>query len=168
MALSLSKSSGRFSGLMTAVFLLFLSNAQAQSNITFLVVVREGLQNGQITMTYSTVDEGGIDNVFNGQLNDWARSAGINPMVVTLQFNYEFTITETSAYSHYSESGVWSVESANTFADLNGQTGSYQKLVNLAAYTPYTVVSRPVNATGRVLRLTMQRQTGDNYVHLSE
>ena len=142
----------------------------AQVNYTFPVNVLEGLQNGQITATHTNLDIGSIEAAFDGIMapNNVARSAGINPMVVTLQFNYSFSLTATGIYTDNLESGIWTVESAGTLSELNNKSGSYRKLVDNAIYNSRELASRPVNASGKLLRLTMLRQTGDNYVHLTE
>ena len=63
----------------------------------------------------------------------------------------------------------WTVEIANSLADLSNHTGSYQLLSNVSA-TPSDMfaevsLSAPVSATH--FRLSVQRLTGDNYVHIT-
>ena len=76
------------------------SKALAQSVYTFPVDIRAGLQNGQVTVTHSPLDIGNIDAAFDGILGpgNVARSAGVNPLVVTLQFSYDFNILSTGLY----------------------------------------------------------------------
>ncbi|HMR43386.1 MAG TPA: hypothetical protein PKC40_06110, partial [Saprospiraceae bacterium] len=122
----------------------------AQVNYTFPVNVLEGLQNGQNTATHTNLDIGSIEAAFDGIMapNNVARSAGINPMVVTLQFNYSFSLTATGIYTDNLESGIWTVESAGTLSELNNKSGSYRKLVDNAIYNSRELASRPVNASG--------------------
>jgi hypothetical protein len=155
---------------MLAVFLLLAGRAMSQPTFPLPIDVLHGFGNGQVGIVHSPVDIGRIENAFDGIMTpqNVARSAGINPMVVTLLFSYEFNLSTTGVYASNAESGVWSVESAQTLAELDGHSGTYLKLVDQVPYGPHQLAAQPVAATGRVLRLTMHRQTGDNYVHLGE
>jgi len=152
------------------VFLFAFQNAGfSQANLTFPVNVLEGIQNGQISVTHPPIDIGAIENAFDGDLSNVARSAAVNPMIVTLQFPFTINLTQTSLYtSNFPEMGNWSVEMANSLSDLNNQTGTYVKLVDHAPYSGQLLSTHTVSAGGKLLRLYMQRTLGDDYVHLSE
>lgn len=150
-----------------ACFLFLFFEKTAGQNLTFPVNILEGLQNGQITVDHSPLDIGAIENAFDGNFDNLARSANVNPMVVTLTFGYTFNITATS-FTNNSESTLWTVEAAQSLADLNAKTGSYQKLVAAAPHSGFATSTKNVAGSGKILRLTMQKQCCDNFNHLEE
>ena len=144
----------------------FAVHAQS-GTLTFPLDIKQGILNGDIVVTHSALDIGNISNAFDSDLNNVARSAGINPMVVTLQNPTIFHITSTS-FVNNTEATLWTVEAAMTLADLNSHSGSYQVLVNVAPHSGAAPSVKSVNAQAKVLRLTMQKQCCDAYVHLQE
>ncbi len=153
--------------IVLAAFFGFFENANAQVPITFPVDILEGLRNGQITVTHSTLDIGTIEQAFDGDVNSLARSAAVNPMVVTLQSAFVLHLTATS-FTNNSEAVRWTVEAALTLADLNAKIGSYQKLVDAAPHTGFATSVKNVAGQGKFLRLTIQKECCDAYVHLQE
>ncbi|MBK8427923.1 MAG: hypothetical protein IPL27_19010 [Lewinellaceae bacterium] len=155
------------SWLITVAFMLFFNHANAQATLSFPVNILEGIQNGQITVTHSALDIGIIEHAFDGDLNSLARSAAVNPMTVTLQSTFLFHITATR-FTNNSELSKWTVESALTLVDLNSKTGSYHKLVDAASHTGFATSERSVLADAKFLRLTIQKECCDDFVHLQE
>lgn len=153
--------------LLPAVLSFFGLGLCAQTMLSFPVNILDGLQNSQITATHSPLDIGTIENAFDGNLENVARSGGTNPMRVTLQFAYPISLTATSLNNN-SESVLWTVEAAQSLADLDSRTGSYQKLVDAAAHSGFGTSVQNVAASGKLLRLTVQKMCCDNFVHLEE
>ncbi len=155
--------------LYSLVLCLSLGSSLFAQSHTASINILDDIASGSILVTHSTLDIGQIENAFDGiQGPPVARSANINPLVVTLEFKYTFTLNSTGVYTDNIESGNWTIESAETQADLDNKTGTYRLLIDQLPYNTQTPTSRNVSATGRFLRLTMLRLTGDGYVHLNE
>lgn len=150
-------------------FLLLLLPLAGLSQIpyTFQLSVGQEVISGEADVTHPILDIGSINDVFDGNTATLARTASINPMVVTLDFNRIVAIGDNSLMNG-AGNALWKLECANSLADLNGQTGSYQVLVNQVAITDNVWDDQSVNASARFLRLTLERTTGDDYVHLRE
>src|SRR5687767_13614088 len=126
------------------------------------------IQNGTVQVEHSTFDIGGINDVFDHNDQSLARSANINPMVITLTFPFQVKF-EGAHILHTYGNGWWTMEAADTEYDLAYQTGSYVEffsesslLDGVADEITFLPVSR------RIIRLTVRRTTGDDYVHLNE
>jgi hypothetical protein len=125
---------------------------------------------GRATVTVTPGDIGSTSNIFDGDNASLYRTANIDPAVVELAFTSPKTVREfTLRFSHAGGNPAyrWKVEGAGgslpnapTWTELVGWTG-----------TPSDVDSRRTLAspvTVQRLRLTGERLTGDNYVHLDE
>ncbi len=123
---------------------------------------------GQAAVTATPWDIGSPAAIFDGNYASLYRSANINPAVITLSFTQPQTVN--SIQTLYGNNTSWKVETADSLADLDAHTGSYRIAVsptNVAVDTlSVAVVSPPVTAS--YFRLTAQRTSGDNYVHIYE
>ena len=133
--------------------------------------VKAMLDWGWVQTQCTTLDMGQLSNVFDGNTNTLIRTPAINPLVLTLTF------AETQYVSGFrtwflAGTNQWKVEAASTLADLTGgdTNTSYRLLVPARSgpegqWNSATLASaQPV----KLLRLTLYRLTGDNYVHLCE
>jgi len=158
---------GRFrTGVVIAVFFAFASKLMAQ---TQRLDVAEALFNGQATVTSSAIDIGAISSVFDGNTDTLARSANINPMVVTLSFVAPLTLTRSRIY-FLGDNSRWRIETADSVAELDSMTGSFHVALDWLSEPHSTWADRSLTnpfACGAI-RLKLQRLIGDNYVHLNE
>ncbi|MCF7848594.1 MAG: hypothetical protein K9M45_07075 [Kiritimatiellales bacterium] len=124
---------------------------------------------GYVVVSNSAVDIGQISNVFDGDTNTIARSASINPMVITLAFDHPRTFTQLRTFFH---AGVnrWRVDAADSAADLDAGTGSFLGLVDWKTDGEWAWSASMVatQAPRSILRFQINRLTGDDYVHLNE
>jgi len=135
--------------------------------------VREMLNSGAATVTHTTLDIGAITNIFDERSDTLVRTPSINPAVVTLSFQEQQTVRSFRTYfSHAGGNPAYrySIEAADTLADLNNRVGTYKLLIDARGTTSdrYDAVDLSQAVVGRVFRLTSTRLTGDNYVHINE
>ena len=131
------------------------------------------LASGQAIATHTAFDIGSVENIFDGNTSTLARTPNIDPATVTLEFDAPQTVTGfrswfTAAWGD--PAYKYTIEAADSLADLDGQTGSYVQLVPTTG-TPSDVFSAVTLASphsASVFRLTASRLTGDDYVHVSE
>jgi len=162
-----AQTAGRFGAtVFTAVFFAFAPELIAQ---TQQLDVAGALVNGQATVTYSALDIGQIGSVFDGNTNTLARTANINPMVVTLDFMSPLTLTRSRIY-FLGDNGRWRIETADSVAELDSMTGSFRAALDWlnAAHSTWADRSLTNPITCRSVRLKLQRLVGDSYVHLNE
>ncbi len=125
------------------------------------------LRLGRVTPTVNTTfDIGQLGDVFDGNAGSLARTPSVNPLVITLAFDASFTFKRTRMMQ--GTDGSLTLEVANTLTDLNNKTGSYVLAVNNQSMAPNTYGAWSFTATGKYVRATVRRTTGDNYVHLNE
>ncbi|MCY2953149.1 MAG: choice-of-anchor D domain-containing protein [Planctomycetota bacterium] len=128
---------------------------------------------GRATVSASTTDIGSTYHIFDANTSTLARSASINPMTIQVNFTFPKTLRKFQGYfSHASGNPAyrWEVETANSQSDLDSHIGSYKLAVPFTG-TPadqYSIVKLANPVTARIARLTVQRLTGDNYVHIEE
>jgi len=124
-----------------------------------------------VTITH---DFGGedISRAFDDDASTLVVSPSVNPARVRLEFAETRTISGTAIeVSHYS-SHDWMVAAANSVADLEGQSGSWRELVpwrtavNQDRVWDGVTFGSPESAL--VFELTVQRNGGDDVVHLDE
>ena len=143
---------------------LFLADSQP-----VIVDVAAALAGGQATVSNSTIDIGPIGNIFDRNTNTLARTANVNPMVVTLNFTTPLQLTRSRIYFLGGDS-QWRVETADTMAELDAMTGSFRAsfdwLYGTNSMWPDRWLTNPI--TCRAVRLKLQRLVGDNYVHVNE
>ncbi len=141
----------------------------SQSTLVFPVNnINELIQNGTVHVSHSQLDIGSIQDVFDGNYQSLARSANINPQVITLQFPFSVTFSGSEVLQTYGD-GWWSLEAADSEDDLASQTGSYVQLFSMSPLTDGVIDAKSFPAQSkRIIRLTVRRTTGDDYVHLNE
>ncbi|MGB8167120.1 MAG: PA14 domain-containing protein, partial [Chthoniobacteraceae bacterium] len=135
--------------------------------------VAQLLASGQASVANTTIDIGPIGNLFDGSVDTLIRTPNIDPAVVTLTFTTAKTIHGFRAYftgASGSPAYQWQIETANTQADLDAHTGSWQQAVALTGTTSdaYSSVTLATPITAKLARLTATRLTGDDYVHICE
>ena len=156
--------------LFTSALLAMLAPASfifSQSNYTFSVNTWQAIQNQQATVVHTQTDIGSTGDIFDGNFNTLARSANVNPFVVTLVFDYTINVSSMSTMQNNGY-GWWTVEAANSVADLDNHTGSYQVLFSQSPLAQDVIATLPVSVSKKAFRLTMQKTIGDDYVHLWE
>jgi len=135
--------------------------------------IAQMLATAQASVVNTAIDIGPIGNLFDGSVDSLIRTPNIDPAVVTLTFTSPQTLHGFRAYfagASGNPAYQWRIETANTQADLDAQTGSWQQAVALTgtpsdAYSSITLAT-PITAT--LARLTATRLTGDDYVHINE
>lgn len=127
------------------------------------------ISSGKVTATVNcNFDIGNLSNVFDNNTGTLARSPNVNPVVITLNFT-NFQKIVSSKAMHGAANGKWMLEVANTLEDMNNMNNSYSLIFSergLTADVWDSIGFTPVIA--KVLRLTMHRTSGDNYVHIRE
>ncbi len=131
--------------------------------------INELILNGSCAVEHSTLDIGSIYDVFDHRDETHARSQNINPLVITLTFPHPVTFSG-SQILHVGGDGWWSLEGADSQQDLDTKAGSYEAFFNEAALTDGVKdqIIFFIPETKKVIRMTVRRTTGDNYVHLGE
>lgn len=128
---------------------------------------------GSAVVTHSPHDIGSVSNVFDGNASSLLRSANVNPAWVLIEFDTPQDLVEFQVIGSHTwgdPAYQWMVETADTLTDLNTQSGSYAEVVSWTG-TPSdvtSIVTLPSAVNARVARLTFERLTGDDYVHLNE
>jgi hypothetical protein len=126
-------------------------------------------QAGQAAFSGTQTDIGSVSQIFDGQTQTLMRTANIDPAFVDLSFASPQTLRGFRVFTSQPEHR-WKVQSADTLADLNNQTGSYAEIVSWTS-TPggqYSSVTLPAPDTASYVRLTVERLAGDNFVHIYE
>jgi hypothetical protein len=130
--------------------------------------IGEMISKGTCSVTHSTFDIGSIQDVFDHNDNSLARSQSINPLTITLTFPFAVSFEGSNILQTYGD-GWWTVEAADTEYDLAYETGSYVRLIDMSSLLdgiPDEITFSPVSK--KIIRLTVRRTTGDDYVHLNE
>jgi hypothetical protein len=124
--------------------------------------------NGTVQVSYETLDIGSINDVFDGNYQTLARTASINPQVITLKFPFRVTFSGSEILQTYGD-GWWSLDAADTDEDLIAHSGSYVGLLNMLPLTDGVIDSKSFGSQSKkIIRMTVHRSTGDDYVHLNE
>jgi hypothetical protein len=128
---------------------------------------------GLATLSGTPSDIGTFRDVFDGDPSTLYRSAGINPASIEVTFEAAVTFEEfRGLFSHHTADPayLWRVDAADTMADLDNRTGTYQELVPWtdadADVVSVATLTRP--AAAKVVRLTVDRLGGDDFVHIDE
>src|SRR5688500_3636434 len=130
--------------------------------------LNELIQNGTVQVTHSQLDIGSINDVFDHNDQTLARSANINPMVITLAFPFKVWFHTSTILQTYGD-GWWTLEAADTKTDLSDKTGSYVEIFSMSPLQDgVTDAITFSSAPKRIIQLTVRRTTGDDYVHLNE
>ncbi|RIK74399.1 MAG: hypothetical protein DCC67_16630 [Planctomycetota bacterium] len=139
---------------------------QARLDIVAMIASEEA------TVDATAWDIGGPPALFDGSTSSLYRTPNIDPAVVTVSFEAPQELTGyRTLMSHAGGNPAyrWKVEAADSLADLNARTGSYLLLVP-PTDTPSDVFSTSMLVapiTASQVRLTVERLTGDNYVHIN-
>ena len=142
----------------------------AQMILEFPVTdINELILNGSCTVEHSNLDIGSIHDVFDHRDETLARSENINPMVITLSFAFPVTFSGSEIFHSFGD-GWWSLEAADTQEDLDAKTGSYVEFFSMSPLIDGVKeqILFFLPATKKIIRLTVRRTTGDDYVHLGE
>lgn len=149
------------------IALTFLSTAAEAQPTSFTLDVLQMLKKKLVTVQTSRLDIGATESIFDDSRATLARSANINPLVVTLQAGQPFSLTGSTVVVQHPAS--WTLESAATISDLDSRTGTYRRVVEDAPLSNGTPGIGNFNAVSAPLwRLTVRRTAGDNYVHLNQ
>lgn len=151
------------------ICILYSSLIFSQGTLVFPVNnINTLITNGTVHETHSQLDIGSITDVFDGDYQTLARTASINPQVVTLIFPFSVSFSGSEVLETYGD-GWWSLEVADSEFDLDYQSGSYIQLLSMSPLTDGVVDSKSFpSQSKKIIRLTVHRSTGDDYVHLNE
>src|SRR4030095_9257933 len=155
--------------LFLIVVLCYQTFVLSQATLVFPINnIYELIQNGSVTVNHSAFDIGSIQDVFDDNFSSLARTANINPMVITLIFPYSVSFSGSEILQTYGN-GWWTLEAADSESDLSGQTGSYVQLFSMSPLVDGVTDSKSFQTPSKhIIRLTVRRTTGDDYVHLNE
>ena len=156
--------------------LLFCTAESEEIYITWLDINRMRSL-GTAVVTYSPPpDIGNIDNVFDSYANTLFRTGvgdDINPVVIQVSFSGAQTVNKMIAlFSH--QFGLnpyrWKVEKADTQADMDNKAGTWAEIIPWTFAQDWTpsVVEFGVPVTALIFKLTGERLSGDDHVHLNE
>lgn len=126
------------------------------------------LATGQASVAATPWDIGGPAAIFDNSSSSLYRTPNIDPAVVTLSFAAPQTLTGFRGLFAGGDYR-WRVEAADSLADLDGHSGTYQLFVPFTD-TPsdvYSSASLGAPALAKHVRLTAERLTGDDYVHIN-
>ena len=141
------------------------TNARAETRID----VSSMLQTGAATVTHSPLDIGTIHNAFDSDASTLARSAGVNPLVLTLEFSHPVTVASCRT-RFLAGLNRWRAEAADSLPDLDSASGSHIVLTDWKSGPEQTWSSNapPAPQACRFLRFSLERLAGDDYVHLTD
>lgn len=127
------------------------------------------LSTAKASVTHSATDIGSISDVFDGDVETLARTAAVNPMVVRLVFDSPQRLARSRVY-YSAGPHRWRVEVADSAADMTQGVGSYRVALDWATGEGNVWRDQSFGsvAAARVVRLSLQRVQGDDYVHLYE
>jgi len=164
-----SSAVGRSSFRLLSSSLLFVTLAGAA--VSTKLDVKSMLDLGWVQSECTTLDLGQVGDVFDGNTDTVIRTMAINPLVLTLTF------TEPQHFDGFrlcflGGTNRWQVEMAANLADLDGQdtNTTYRVLVPIRADAEgqWAAAKLPSYQSGKLLRLTLSRVSGDDYVHLCD
>ncbi|MFG0286273.1 MAG: Ig-like domain-containing protein [Phycisphaerales bacterium JB039] len=136
-----------------------------------IIPVRELELAGKATVTASTWDIGHKDHLFDQDWSSLYRSAAVNPAVITVAFDAPTAVGAARAQFSAGDIHEWTLEAADTLADLDSKSGSYA-LVFGPIWTDFPGVQwtefndTPVER--RIFRFSVKRLTRDDFVHIYE
>ncbi len=148
-----------------SLFALACPGARADEKLDINLLIASG----NATVSHSAIDIGQIASVFDGNTGSLARSASVNPLVVTLSFDHPQTITRLRTWFLAGDNG-WRADAADSMADLDSGTGTFTTLVD------WTIGGESAWSEGlaadlvprSIVRFQLYRLKGDDYVHLNE
>jgi len=136
--------------------------------------INDLIHRGQVVVRLKPVfDIGRIEDVFDQDPATGARTAGLNPARIILEFKSPFDLTKSrlilSTWDVMSSgNGTWSMATAETITDMEMRTGSYRVIFADRPLQLNAWAEAQFSATGRFIQLTATSATGDDYVYLKE
>ena len=124
---------------------------------------------GLATVTASQWDIGHKDALFDRNWANIYRSASINPAIITVEFSDSQPVGAARVLFANPEH-EWTLEAADSLADLDAKTGTYT-LVHADIAQGESIDWAEWNdapVERRVWRFTVERLSGDDYVHIRE
>ena len=119
----------------------------------------------------TALDMGQVSDVFDGNTGSLIRTPAINPLVLTLTFS-ETQYVDGFRTWFLGGTNQWKVESATTLEDLDSaDTNTTYRLLVPPRSDPESQWNSATLASvqpAKLLRFTLYRVTGDDYVHLCE
>ncbi|MGB3080948.1 MAG: hypothetical protein WBB31_17840, partial [Saprospiraceae bacterium] len=143
------------------LFFLIWDFALSQSTLILPVNdINQLIQNGTVQVTYKPFDIGTINDVFDSNYETLARSANINPQVITLSFPFSVSFSGSEVLQTYGD-GWWSLEAADSEKDIDEKSASYIQLFSMSLLTDGMIDSKSFSIVSkRIIRLTVHRSTG--------
>lgn len=125
---------------------------------------------GSATLTSTPLDLGTIQKIFDGDTNSLARTPNISPAFVQIAYTTQRTVRKFRVFLSYGTSYQWSVEKADTQADMTSQTGTWARITPITSMPQgtWSEYALPQPITAKLFRLTVKRFGGDNYCHMNE
>ena len=125
------------------------------------------LGSGQATVTATTWDTGGPTAIFDHLPSTLYRTPNIDPAIVTLSFTTPQTLAGSRIMFGGGADHRWQMEVADSLADLDSKSGSYELLVPLTNSASWVFSNASFGAVSKShVRLTTERLTGDDFVHI--
>jgi hypothetical protein len=122
----------------------------------------------EVTINHSNYNLGNVNDIFDGDEWTLARTNGTNPSIVTIEFDSNLLFMRADLLQTWG-SGNWSFELAQTVNELNNQTGSYDSVFMNKSSNQWVWTSENLSPTyAKVIRLSVEKTSGDNNVHISE
>jgi hypothetical protein len=123
---------------------------------------------GQAMVTATISDIGGPAEIFDKNPGSLYRTPRIDPAVVTIEFTTPQTLTGTRLMFSGGANYRWQMEVADSLGDLDSKSGTYQLLVPLTDSPSLVFSSASFGAVSKShVRLTVERLTGDEFVHIN-
>ncbi len=145
------------------------------NNQLFKFDILNAVNSGQATLSASQSDIGNVTNCFDGDTTSLMRTNNINPAFVQVDFTSQRTVSKIRVllgepgYPTWDKNDWW-VEVADSQADLDSQSGSYQLVVprrnDVAGNWDEAILAASVSA--KIWKFNIERTVGDNYVHIPE
>jgi hypothetical protein len=140
---------------------------------TPLTLSAQPIDTSAAQITSSAYDIGNPQNCFDNDTNTLMRSAAVNPAFVQLRFDQAITVNEVGVlvgqvgYA-WAEKDVWWLEVADNEEDLSAKSGTYELLIPVRNQVGgiFDHVKLPRNVAKHVWRFNVERQVGDDYVHI--
>ena len=137
-----------------------------------IIPVSELAASGTATVTASDWDIGHPGALFDQNWVNIYRSRSINPAVITVTFDTPPSVGAARGSFSHTQFYSWQLEAADTLADLDSQSGSYVHLFGPEQVPGNATIQweefNQAPVTRRIFRFTVERLTGDDYVHIRE
>ncbi len=157
--------------------LLPVGGASAQPIIESRLDVMALVAAGEAELVHTDFDIGTVDLVFDGNDQTLVRTPSINPAFTQVAFSEPKTLSRFHVCFSHALLHQFKLEAADNVEDLEGQTGSYQLLQDWteldgsdlpAPNVACMDVELDVPVDAGAVRMTVERLSGDDYVHINE